>query len=192
MSVATPEHDQASARTYVPEYTAVVVDDTAVVLDERFATAAERRDAVVALLIANHDEVPTAQVEEILADDTDENIDETLSEIASLYADFDVDVYLGTHRRDVGPTTLFTAFTDYGNGETFIEHYGSRDERLAQLRDRAAHAGPEYPDEFFQNADEETCRRIIETALSPTKGTVLLLEAVRHVAHQDVYTGAGA
>lgn len=179
MSLTITGLPQASDRAYETTYTAVVVDDATVVLDESYDTESERRDAVVSLLRSNHDEVDEADIEAILAPYGGASADEALEQVVSLYADFGVDVHLGEHLRDVGPAVLYSAFTDYGDGTHFAEHYGSRDERLKELRLRAANISVGHPAEFFDNADELTCKQLLEFALTPTNGRVHLFEATR-------------
>lgn len=179
MSLATHEPEEAAERAYETAYTAVVFDKATPVLDESFATASARRNAVVELLLNNHDEVPAEDVAEILIPFGGANADEALRQVIWLYADYGVDVHLGEHLRDVGPAVLYSAFTDYGDGTTFVEHYGSRGERLKELRQRAANLSEGYPIEFFDNADETTCRNVIEARLDPTNGRLHLFDARR-------------
>lgn len=183
MNIETPEL-AAPTRAYVPAFTAVMIDDAQVVLDESFDTASARRDAVIETILANHDEITTEEVEAILAPFGGANADAALSEVLALLSEAGapVDVHLGEHQRDVGPVVLYTTFTDYGDGSTYIEHYGSRDDRLVQLRQRALNVAVGYPQEFFQNADEETCKKVIEGAIAPGGGRLFLLDAERHAA----------
>lgn len=183
MNIETPE-PPTPTRAYAPTFTAVMIDDTQVVLDESFDTAAARRDALIETILANHDEITTEEVEEILAPFGGANADVALGEVLALLNEVGVpvDVHLAEHQRDVGPTVLYTTFTDYGDGSTYVEHYGSRDDRLLQLRQRALNVAVGYPGEFFQNADEETCKKVIEGALAPGGGRIFLLDAERHAA----------
>jgi hypothetical protein len=182
MALTTLEPEEAPERAYEPAYTAVVFDNAAAVLDESYATKSDRRNAVVELLLTNHDEVPAEDVAAILMPFGGANADVALAEVAGLYAEYGVDVHLGEHLRDVGPAVLYSAFTDYGDGTTFAEHFGSRGQRLKELRQRAANISEGYPGEFFDNADELTCKKIIELALTPTNGRIHLFDARR----QDV------
>lgn len=175
----TPGPNENPERAYETDYTAVVFYDGACVLDERYPTAAERRDDVVETLLANHDEVPAEEVAEILTSFGGASADEALGEVIALYADFSVDAHLGETQRDAGPAVLYSAFTDYGDGTTFVEHYGSGQERLAQLRLRAAHLADGYPAGFFDEADEATCKRLIEQSLVSTNGRLYLFDARR-------------
>ncbi|MFF2053842.1 hypothetical protein ACFVU2_19715 [Leifsonia sp. NPDC058194] len=183
MNIDTPE-PPAPARAYAPAFNAVMIDDAQVVLDESFDTASARRDALIETILANHDEITTDEVEEILAPLGGANADAALGEVLALLneAGVPVDVHLAEHQRDVGPAVLYTTFTDYGDGSTYVEHYGSRDDRLLQLRQRALNVAIGYPSEFFQNADEETCKKVIEGALAPGGGRIFLLDAERHAA----------
>ncbi|MCI4659623.1 hypothetical protein [Cryobacterium zhongshanensis] len=178
----TVASDETPARVYETAYTAVVFDDLEAVLDESYATKSERRDAVVGLLLVNHDEVPRFFVDDILVPFGGANADVALAQVVELYSECGVDVHLGEHLRDAGPAVLYSAFTDYGDGTTFAEHYGSRGERLKELRQRAANLAEGYPGEFFDNADEETCKKVIEYHLAPTNGRLHLFDAKR----QDV------
>lgn len=191
MTLAILELKEAPARAYATAYTAVVIDDATVVLDGSYDTPSARRDAVVELLLANHDEVPAEDVAEILAPFGGANADAALAKVVWLYAEHGVDVHLGEHQRDVGPAVLYTAFTDYGDGTIWAEHYGSRDDRLSELRQRAANFADGYPVEFFDNADEETCKKVIEFALTPTNGRLHLFDAER-LAVGDVYVTSEA
>lgn len=174
--------DDTPERAYENAYTAVVFDKGVPVLDESYATESERRNAVVELLLTNHDEVPAEDVAAILTPFGGADADEALRQVIWLYADYGVDVHLAAHVRDVGPAVLYTAFTDYGDGNTFVEHYGSRDERRTELRQRAANLAEGYPVEFFDNADEDTCKKVIEYHLASAKGRLHLFDARR----QDV------
>lgn len=175
-------------RAYVTAYTAVVMDDAEVVLDDSYETPSARRDAVVKLLLANCNEVPVEDVAEILAPYGGANADDALAQVTCLYADYGIDVHLGEHQIDVGPAVLYTTFTDYGDGTTLIEHYGSRNERLTELRQRAANFADGYPLEFFDHADETTCKKVIEFALTPTRGRLFIIEADRADAG-ETYSG---
>lgn len=179
MTLVAIELEEAPTRAFVPAYTAIVIDEAAVVLDHSYDTPSARRDAVVELLGANHDEVPTEDVEAILIPFGGANADVALAQVVGLYADYGVDVHLGEYLCDVGPLVLYSSFTDYGDGTTFVAHYASRDERLAELRQRAADFSEDYPMEFFDKADEETCKRLIEFALTPTRGHLHLFDAKR-------------
>jgi hypothetical protein len=179
MTLNTIEPGEAPERAYETAYTAVVFYNAAAVLDESFTNPSERRSAVVDLLLENHDEVSAEDVAEILIPFGGANADVALAEVIALYADYGVDVHLGEHRRDVGPAVLYSAFTDYGDGTTLAEHYGSRNERLKELRQRAANLSEGYPAEFFDNADEETCKNVIESALITTNGRLHLFDAKR-------------
>jgi len=180
--------DDGAARHHTPTFTAVVVDGATVVLDEQFENRSARRDAIVQLLLVNHDEVSEAEVEDILAPFGGANADEALSRVTALYAGYGVDVHLGEYQRDAGPAVLYTSFTDYGDGTTFIDHHPSRKARLKMLRQRAADLTEHLDGSFFDTADEETCRRYIEFALTPTRGRVWLTEAARH-SDEEVYSG---
>jgi hypothetical protein len=179
--LVTAEPEEASTdRAFVPTYTAVVLDDATVVLDEQFENPSARRDAVVQLLLVNHDEVSAEEVDEILAPFGGANADEALRQVVALYAGYGVDVHLGEYQRDAGPAVLYTTFTDYGDGKTAIEHYPTREARLQELRQRAANLSEGYTAAFFDTADEETCKKHIEFALTPSRGRVFILEANRH------------
>jgi hypothetical protein len=168
------------ARAFEVAFTAVVFDEGSAVLDESYATRSARRDAVVDVLLGNHDEVDEAIVQGILDPFGGADADATLAQITALYGDYGVDVHLGEHRRDVGPSVLYSAFTHYGDdNSTFVEHYGTRDDRLKVLRQRAADLAEGYPAEFFDNADEEACKKVIEYRLAPTNGQLFLFEAQR-------------
>lgn len=178
----TRDMHEAPERAFEKTYTAVLFHNASPVLDESHPTESERRNAVVELLQNKFDEVPAEAVSEILDRFGGANADEALRQVIRLYADFGVDVHLGEHLRDVGPATLYTAFTDYGDGTTFVEHYGSRQERLTELRRRAANFAEDKPAGFFDSAGETACQKIIETTLMPASGRLYLFDAQR----QDV------
>ncbi len=84
---------------------------------------------------------------------------------------------------------LYTAFTDYGDGSYWIEHYPTRATRLAELRQRAFNLNQGSSDDStFDHADEETCRRAIDGRLAGTGGRVILIQAVRH-GEDESYEG---
>lgn len=169
-------------RFYETEYTAVVFEKGSPVSSDAYPTESDRRNAVVGILLTTYEEVSAEAVAQILDPFGGANADEALRQVLRLYAEFGVDAHLGEHLRDVGPAALYTAFTDYGDGSTFVEHYASRQERLTELRQRAANLAEGYPVEFFDNADETTCKKVIEYALMPTNGRLHLFDAQR----QDV------
>jgi len=177
-------------RAYETEYTALVVDDEQVVLDERYDNPSARLTAIVELMLANHDEVAHQDVNDVLAPFGGANPDVALAAVMALYANWgvDVDVHLSEHQRDVGPAVLYTSLTDYGDGALYIEHFPSAADRLKELRQRAANVDVTRPAAFFDDADEETCKLAIEYALMPTRGRIYLLEAKREAAG-EVYVG---
>ena len=179
MPITTLNAEDASQRAFAMAYTAIVFDDGSPVLDEVYPTPHARRDAVVELLLTNHDEVPATNITAILAGFGGAAADTALQQIAWLYAEYHVDLHLGERLVDVGPSVLYTAFTDYGDGTTFAEHYGDRDERLAELRQRATNLAESYPLEFFTTADEEVCRKAIEFHLVAANGRLHLFDAQR-------------
>ena len=181
MYLVTDEPEGAiTDRAFVPTYTAVVLDDAAIVLDEQFDNPSARRDAVVQLLLVNHDEVSEDEVNEILEPFGGANADEALRQVVALYAGFGIDVRLGEYQRDAGPVVLYTTFTDYGDGKTAIEHYPTREARLKELRQRAVNLSEGYGADFFDTADEETCKKHIEFSLTPLRARVFIVEAYRH------------
>jgi hypothetical protein len=181
---SAPENDPENdpERAYELVYTAVIFYDNETVLDEVYATASARRDAVIAVLGSNHDEIEPEEIEAILGPFGGADATTALGQVISLYADYDINVHLGEVTRDVGPAFLYTSFTEYGDGTTFVEHYGSRDERLTELRLRAMHLDDGSPVEFFDNANEATCKDTIEERLTPFGGRLHLFDAQR----QDV------
>ena len=189
MSDTTIELEAAPTRTVVTEYSAVVLYGPSVVLDETFEHPSARRSAVVELLLANHDELAHQDINEILAPFGGANADEALRQVLEQYASHgvDVDVNLGERQRDLGPAVIYTTFTDYGDGTTTTVHVGSREQRLTDLRERASHLSV-HEESFFEDADEATCVDIIETALKPTRGRLLLMEAERR-GSTDVWIG---
>jgi hypothetical protein len=188
MSLSTLEREAAPIRAFETEYTAVVIYGPEVVLDESYPHQSARRDAIVELLLANHDQVSKQDVDAILAPYGGAGADAALAEVFGLFFQYepDLDMHLGERQRDVGPAVLYSAYTEYGDGTTVAEHYGSRDERLQQLRQRAANVAEGYPLEFFQNADETTCQKVIEYMLRPTNGRLHLFDAKRQ-AEGDAY-----
>lgn len=182
MTLDTPKLDSEATRAYVIEYAALVTDEGVTVLDDAYEHASARRDAVIDVLASNHDEVDQDEIDDILASFGGANPDVALALVTERFVNRggQIDVTLGERRRDVGPITLWTAFTEYGDGTTAIEHYGTREDRLAALRQRALHLTDEHSSEWFDRADEETCRRVLDGALARTHGRVLLLEATRH------------
>lgn len=189
MSLVAPA---STERAYSTVYSAIVVDDTVVVMDELFPNPSARRDAVVGLLTSNHDEVTTEEIESILAPFGGANADVALQLVLAAFqqAGASVDVVLNERQQDVGPAALFTTFTDYGDGTYVVEHYGSRQIRLDQLRIRAEAVATDYPDGHFDDADEESCRKALEYQVARNSGRVYLMDASRHAA-ADVYTGRG-
>lgn len=189
MPLTTPPAER-SDRAFVTEYSAIVIDKAQVVLDERFENPSQRRTAIIELMLANHDEVAPQDVNEILDVYGGANADEAVIQVMALYASVgvDIDYRLGEYQRDVGPATIYTTLTDYGDGAMFIEHFPTAEDRLRDLRFRASNVDVIRPDDFFETADEDVCRAAIEYALLPTRGRIYLLEAKRH-EHGEVYVG---
>lgn len=162
-------------------HTALVLDDAAVVLDEIHTDPMQRNQSVLQLLRANHDEVDTQDIDEILAAYQHVLTDDALSEIAALYIDYSVDVYLSEHTIAAGPQQLFSVLTDYGNGEQIIEHYPTEHARTQSLRERADAISAidpstgEAPD--FSQASAADCVEVLDAMLSPTRGHNHLTEA---------------
>jgi hypothetical protein len=168
------------ARAIATEYTVLVTDELDVVLNDAYPHPSARRDAVIDLLLANHDEVEQHEVDEILAPFGGANADAALNEVVNLFVErgTGITVTVGERERDLGPMTIYTAFTDYGDGSYWVEHYPTREARLAELRDRAGALSESHAS--FEDADDETCRRAIDGELSKTRGRVILIEAIRH------------
>jgi hypothetical protein len=164
-------------------YTAVVVDSSETVLNELFAEPHMRRDAIIELLMANHDEVSATDVEEILAPFGGAQADVALENVIELYieAGVDIDVYLGSHAIDAGPARLYSTFTEYGDGTSFVEHHSTKEDRLQELRDRVAGliTGFDTAEEITATATETSCQKFIESQLASTNGRVILFETLR-------------
>ncbi|WP_311245275.1 MULTISPECIES: hypothetical protein [unclassified Microbacterium] len=178
------------ARAQKTVHSAVVIDETVVVLDETFETPAARRSAIVDLLLANHDEVTPEDVVEILAPYGGADADSALVEVVNEYVQVGVDitVHLGTRQLDAGPASLFTVLTDYGDGTTTITHHPSHDGLLQELRTRAAEiTGPDSEDQFAA-ADEKTCIAAIGRNLVQTGGRLYVMSANRQ-DEGETYTG---
>ncbi|ROR76007.1 hypothetical protein SAMN06295974_3847 [Plantibacter flavus] len=169
-------------RVYETAYRALVLDEEQVVLDASFEHASARRSAIVDLLLSNHDEVPSADVDDVRAPFGGADADAATAQVVALFVDAgaDINCYLSEAQVDVGPLVMYSAFTDFGTGELSIEHYGTAEERLSALRDRAGIFTDD--EEYFLAADEETCSTAIEMALSPTRGRLYLVEATRDPA----------
>jgi len=184
MTLTAIATEPTPTRAFETAYTAVVFDDQTAVLDESYPTAAARQTAIIDLLLANHDEIASQDVVEVLAPFGGADADTALKRVFALYSNMGVaiDAHLAEHQRDVGPAVLYSSFTDYGDGITVAEHYGTREERLVELRQRASMLADDYELEFFQTADETICKQLIEYALRPTQGRLYLFEAKR----QDV------
>lgn len=178
-------HIDAPELATVVTYAAVVDDDGAIVLDESYDTPSARRDAVIDLLLSNHDEVEQSAIDEILAPYGGANADSALALVVELFvnAHVNITVHLTERTQNDGPAKIYTAFTDHGDGNTVIEHYATQSARLAQLRLRAASvATADYADNFFDDADEETCRKVLEYHVTANNGRVYLMDAARQEA----------
>ncbi len=181
--------DTAPTEQYVTIYTAVVLDNEALVLVEDFAHASARRDAVVELLLVNHDEVEPERIERILAPFGGANADVALGHITALYEPYGIKVFLTEKTRPRELAALYTIFTDYGDGDTYIEHYASQEARRDALLERVRQFytdvdGNPLPDDVTEAA----LTQILETLfLISTRGRVYLSQATRH-ASRDVFT----
>lgn len=179
MTLDTPT--SSDQRVHETEYTVLVTDELDTVLNEAYPHPSARRDGVIELLLANHDEVEEAEVVELLASRGGADADAALNDVVALFNDrgAQISVTTGERQRDVGPLWLYTAFTDYGNGSYWIEHYPTKADRLAELRQRALSLTEDSSSDF-SDADEEACQRVIDGALARTRGRVVLIEAIRH------------
>ncbi len=179
------------SRAYETVYSALILVDGERSLEEEFPTQAERRDAVIEWLLHHSDEIDREDVDEALAPFGGANADVALDQVLELYADAgedDFDLYLSEAKRDVGPQTLYSTLTDYGDGSLYVEHHPTPEARLVQLRQRALTLDSRHPEDFFLTADEATCQKVIETALmSSGKARVYLFEADR-AAEGETYT----
>lgn len=182
MTLEAPQTEPEATRATTTEYTVLVTDELNTVLNDAYPHPSARRDAVIELLLENHDEVEQSEVDEILGSFGGANADVALNDVVTLYVErgASIDVTVGTRERDLGPMRLYSAFTDYGNGSYWIEHYPSADDRLESLRERAFALSTETEENAFAEADEETCRRALDGALASTRGRVVLIEAIRH------------
>lgn len=172
------EPDRATAA----EYTVLVTDELNTVLNDAYDTPSARRDAVVELLLENHDEVDKSEVDEILAPYGGANADVALNDVVCLFVErgAQIDVTVGTRARDLGPMRIYSIFTDYGHGSYWIEHYPTAAARLSSLRERALTLSDAGDQTVFDDADEDTCRRAIDGALASTRGRITIIEALRH------------
>lgn len=182
MTLEATSTDQEPERATVTEYTVLVTDELDTVLNDAYEHASARRDAVVELLLANHDEVEQSEVDEILLSYGGANADVALNEVVTLLVErgAEIDVTVGTRERDLGPMRIYSTFTDYGNGSFWIEHYPTAEARLASLRERAFTLSDTGDVAMFADADEDTCRRAIDGGLAPTRGRITIIEALRH------------
>lgn len=180
----------APARAHVTEYTALIVDGAEVSLNDRFDNASARLSAIAEALLYNHHEIAQQDVVDLLAVYGGANPDAALADLIELFANVGVhvDMHLSEHQRDVGPAVLYSTLTDYGDGTMLIEHFPTAAARLADLRQRAINIDVAHSVEFFEDADEETCRKALEYALMLTRGRISLLEARREAAG-EVYVG---
>lgn len=180
MPTDTSTVEEPALRAFGTEYHALVVDEGTVVLDQHFSTDHERRDEVLELLKANHDEVSAEEVQDVLDRFGGADPERALQTATALYADFGVDLHLSDRQIDLGPSFVYTTLTEYGDGTGSIEHYGSRDERLTALRERALMLDDKHPAEFFLDADENECLLVLQYAIAGTKGRVVLFQAKRN------------
>lgn len=155
-------------------YSATVVDGGEPVLTELYPERWQRRNAVVELLDVNHDEVDTADVQAILDSFGGADPDEALAQIAALYADFGVDVYLADVSVPTVPQELWSVYTDYGDGTCALEHFYSREARRQNLHERCETLLTKTPTDL----DEQGYVDLVREALQLTSGTVSLHNAV--------------
>lgn len=166
-------------------FSAAVAHDGEIVLNEAFATAHERRDAVVEHLTVNHDEVEGETVALVLDRFGGASPDDAARTVFALYEESvmgRLSLSLDEHELDDGPAVLYGTFTDYGDGTVAAEAQTSAHERLDALRERVEQfyedlSGEELP----EDADEAFLVRVMNTLfLDPTKGRAQLFEMRRH------------
>lgn len=186
MTLTVLERTATTDRVYVTEYRVLMMHGASVVLDAAFENPSARLTAIVDKLLEMHDEVASGDVAELLAPFGGANPEAALQLVIELYANHgvDVDLHCSEHARDAGPETLYTAFTEYGDGVTVVEHYPSAHQRLAELRLRAEHLSDTLPRSYFRTADEDACKAVIEHVLAPAR--LHLLQASRQ-AVGEVY-----
>ena len=186
----TSEMKERETRTEAAErrsrtvFSAAVAHEGAIVLNEAFATAHERRDAVVEHLRVNHDEVESETVALVLDRFGGASPDTAAEAVFALYEESvmgQLSLSLGESELDDGPAVLYGTLTDYGDGTIAAEAQGSAEERLDALRDRA---GQFYEDlsgeELPENTDETFLVHVMNTLfLDPTKGRAQLFEMRR-------------
>lgn len=155
-------------------YSATVVDDGQPVLTEIYPEPWQRRNAVVELLSLNHDEVEPADVQDILDRFGGADPDEALAQIASLYADFGVDVYLADVQIPQIPQEIWSVYTDYGNGDSIMEHFYSQEDRRQALIERCQTL---TGDPVAHDQSEEHYVAVVRDVLKLTSGSLELRTA---------------
>lgn len=171
------------AHSKVHVFSAVVISNGTLILNEEFPHASARRDAVIEVALSQHIGVDGAEIREILAPFGGANADHALKLVVDLFKSrgADIDVHLVELEKDPQPSSIFGAFTVYGDGDVACVLYPDLAARQEGLRNQVEH--------FYQDADgnplppnvsEENLVKILETSyLLPTEGRVHLFEAVR-------------
>lgn len=174
-------HTELNAK--VRSFSAVVITNGTLVLNEEFPHASARRDAVVEVALAQHPGVDRAEIREILAPYGGANADHALGVVVDLFKSrgAQLDVHLVEVEREPEPVSVFGAFTSYGDGDVACVIYPTAEARQEGLRNQVEH--------FYEDPDgnplppdvsEENLVKILETAyLLPTEGRIHLFEAVR-------------
>lgn len=192
MTVSDADID-TSHREHISQWFAFVSDEGATALLSVFPSPSARRDGVIEAVAANHDEVSDSEIEEVLSSYSDDEADRALIEVIDLFVQQgnDITVTLEELLIDVGPKKVYSVITEYEPGVTVAEHYDTKQQRLTELRERAANIAPivDYAPDHFDTADEQECLAVLTTMLTPapespsydrdTGGRVLLTEAVR-------------
>ena len=165
-------------------YSAVLVDDGHVVLNEVHDTLGKCRDTIVDCLRQNHDEIDPKDVEEILAAFGGADPETATERVFALYSNAlqgSMSMNVSEHELDDGPEVLYATFTDYGEGTVAGEMHASAEERRRVLRERVLNfyedlSGEELP----EDADEALLAGIMTNLfLSDPNGHVALFEVRR-------------